>query len=85
MDVHEPVHYPGLQVPLVPVHNELLTGVDDLHEGEVTLVLLLHRLIDVLVVVNSLEEVIQSLFTIHVLVIRAMDFYIQNIGLKKVR
>ena len=85
VDVHQPVDNPGLQVPLVPVHDELLPGVDDLHEGEVTLVLLLHRLIDVLVVVNSLEEVIQSLFTIHVLVIRAMDFYIQNIGLKKVR
>ena len=82
VDVHQPVDDPGLQVPLVPVHDELLPGVDNLHVGEVTLMLLLHGLINILVVVNSLEEVIKSLFTIHVLVIRSMNFHIQNIGLK---
>ena len=34
-----------LEVALVPVDDELLPGVDDLHVGEVALVLLLHRLV----------------------------------------
>ena len=84
MDVHQPVHDPGLQVPLVSVHDELLPGVDNLHEGEVTLVLLLHGLVNVLVVVNPLEEVIKSLLAVHVLVIRSMYFHIQNVGLNTI-
>ena len=35
-----------LEVALVPVDDEFLPGVDDLHVGEVALVLLLHRLVN---------------------------------------
>ena len=82
VDVHQPVDYPGLEVTLVSVHYQLLPSVDYLHEGEVTLVLLQHRLVDILVVTNPLKKVIQSLLSVHVLVIRSMNFHIKNIGLK---
>ena len=40
-----PVDDPGLKVSLVPVNDELLAGVNDLHEGEMGLALLLHRFV----------------------------------------
>ena len=52
-----------LEVALVPVDDELLPGVDDLHVGEVALVLLLHRLVHppVVQLSTNLYELTQGL------------------------
>ena len=57
VDVHDPVDDLGLEVALVLVDHILLPGVEQLDEGEVGLVLLRDRLVDLFIMFYPLKEV----------------------------
>ena len=57
MDVHDPVDNLRLEVSLVLVDHVLLPGVEQLDEGEMGLVLLRDRLVDLFIMFYPLKEV----------------------------
>ena len=57
VDIHDPVDNLRLEVSLVLVDHVLLPGVEQLDEGEVGLVLLRDRLVDLFIMFYPLKEV----------------------------
>lgn len=76
VDVHQVVDYARLYVSLVLVDQHLLARVEDLHEGQVALELLVEGLVLFLVVLDAEHEVGQHLLLVHVCVVWAAYFHL---------
>jgi hypothetical protein len=64
VEVHEVVDNARLEIVLDKIDDDVLADVDELHEGVILLVLLVQRLVDLLVVADTVAKVLGSVLWI---------------------
>uniref|UniRef100_A0A6G5AFG7 Uncharacterized protein n=1 Tax=Rhipicephalus microplus TaxID=6941 RepID=A0A6G5AFG7_RHIMP len=80
VDVHKVIHHPTLDVPFMSMHDDLLSRVEDLHEGVLLFLHFIESLVAGLVVFNAVHKIEESIILVHVPVVRAIDLHFPNVS-----
>lgn len=79
MNIHQEVNDARLNMSLMLVNDDFFAGVVNLHVRVFLLIGLVKRLIFLLIMLDALTEIVESVFFVHVCVIRAAYFHLDDI------